>query len=178
MKRSLLTLSVALAVVSACGSDRGDDASTAATPAASTQAVPTGTFDIDGTSYSFRIVQCDLTGSAPDGMFLRGGGELPDGRRMGVEVERLAPEIAGAGTTFERASVEFGNFMDGDGWEARATSFDGERWVNDATQLVLDGPLIRISGDELVIAGTYKHASKDSTAQGSIRATCPAQPPA
>jgi len=57
-------------------------------------------------------------------MQLRGTGTASDGRRLSVEVERLA-----AGETVnERATVYFGGLVDGDHWTARATQWPDGGW--------------------------------------------------
>ena len=179
-------LLVALLCVTACSWERQetvDEAGAAARTgsvgeagAARTQDVATiptdraGTFDLDGTVHTFLVVTCDLTGSGTTGMLLRGTGTGPDGRRLTAEVERLTP----GETTHERATVYFGGLMDGDHWTARATGWQDGRWFagEDGSEPV-EGPLIRVSGNELTAQGAYRHESDDSTETGRIHATCP-----
>ena len=134
---------IALAVTCvsiACGGEGPDSGTSADAPARRTAASPPvmGTLELADTTLAFRVTKCDLTGTAEDGMLLLGTGTmpdgsslLPDGRTMLVEVERLSPHLAGAASVYERATVQFGSFMDEDGWEATATSFDGSRWTSD-----------------------------------------------
>lgn len=94
-------LSLALAGCGDGGSHDETRAASAKTGAAggATADVPAdraGSFEIGGTSYPFRVVRCDLSGDSPDGTLLRGTGTSPDGRRLSVEVERIAP---GAGAS-------------------------------------------------------------------------------
>jgi len=131
----------------------------------------TGIFEIDGRTYSFLVVQCDLTGSSEDGMLLRGTGTLPDGRRLSVEVERLAS----GETVNERATVYFGGLIDGDHWTARAIQWPDGRWFADEVgSEATEGSLIRVSGNEVAAEGAYQHERDDSTKRGRVHATCPA----
>lgn len=182
MTRSCLPATLVLTLlVSACGGD--SDAGAAAEARATRSDAPPpvmGSFELPDTRLEFRVIKCDLTGTSPDGILLRGSGTmpdgsllLPDGRTMSIEVERLTPETGGPGFLYERATVQFGSFMDEDGWEATAQSFDGSRWTGDND--VLDGPIIQVSGNEVVVAATYKHASRDERVEGFLRVTCPAQ---
>lgn len=139
-----------------------------------------GTFELPDTSFAFRLISCDLTGKAPDGLLMRGSGTmpggsllLPDGRRMGVEVERLTPETGGPGWLYERTTVQFGTLMEEDAWEATAMSTDGVQWSTGDRMEKLDGPIIEVSGSTLVVAATYKHESSDEMVQGAVRITCP-----
>jgi len=139
-----------------------------------TAAVPkdrAGTFEMEGKTHAFLVVQCDLTGSSEDGMLLRGTGTLPDGRRLSVEVERLAS----GETVNERATVYFGGLIDGDHWTARAIQWPDGRWFADEIgSEVTEGPLIRVSGNEVAAEGAYQHERDDSTKRGRVHATCPA----
>jgi hypothetical protein len=132
-----------------------------------------GSFEIDGAPLEFRVSRCDLTGEAPDGILLAGGGTLPDGRTFRVEVERLTPGTGGPGWPYERATVQYGGFTDEDGWEATASSTDGSRWTDGNGGRVIDGPIIQVSGNDLSVAATYEHASRDERLDGVLRATCP-----
>jgi hypothetical protein len=181
MTRTCLPSTLFLTLLAiACGGDSDMGASDAA-PIARSDAPPPvmGSFELPDTTFAFRLIKCDLTGTAPDGILLRGSGTmpdgsllLPDGRRMSIEVERLTPETGGPGFLYERATVQFGSFMDEDGWEATATSMDGSRWTSDND--VLEGPIIQVSGNDLSVAATYKHASRDEWVEGTLRVTCPA----
>lgn len=170
---SLLLLTVFLG---ACGGE--DDGSAAAqVPAEPVM----GSFELPDTTLAFRVVRCDLTGTAPDGIFLRGSNTRPDGtplspdgRRMSIEVERLTPDMGGPGWIYERATVQFGTLMDEDAWEATASSRDGSAWTTGDFGVALDGPIIQVSGNELVVDATYKHVSRDEEVEGTLRVTCPA----
>lgn len=177
---SLLTL-VAVGL-SACG-DGGSGAAPAASrtgatgeadsreaeEAASIPSDRAGTFELDGETFSFLVVTCDLSGTREDGMLLRGTGTVPDGRRLSVEVERLAGE-----TVNERATVYFGGLVDGDHWTARAIQWPDGRWFADEIRNeATEGPLIRVSGNELTAEGPYRHERDDTTMPGIIHATCP-----
>jgi hypothetical protein len=140
-----------------------------------------GSFELPDTSFAFRAIKCNLTGTAPDGMFLVGSGTLPDGSRLlpdgrslRLEVERLTPDRGGPGWHYERTTVQFGNFMDKDGWEATAASIDGSSWTSGDGVEKLDGPLIRVAGNDLAVEATFKHASRDERVEGTLRVTCPA----
>jgi hypothetical protein len=109
-----------------------------------------GTFELHGAEYTFLVVQCDLTGGTTSGIVLRGNGTTPDGRRITVEVERLYSDTV----VSERATLIFGSIVDGDHWTA-------------------DGPLLRISDNELTAEGTYRNDRDDSTTIGTLRAVCP-----
>lgn len=158
---------LALLCVTACSSERQETMEDAAA------AIPTdraGTFDLDGTVYTFLVVKCDLTGSSETGMLLRGTGTAPDGRRLTAEVERLTP----GETINERATVYFGGLVDGDHWTARASGWPDGRWFagEDGSEPV-EGPLIRVSGNELTAEGAYGHERDGLTKTGRIHATCP-----
>jgi len=162
----------------ACG---GENAGGGTAGGAARAAAPVmGTFELDGQRQEFRLTRCDLTGNAPDGILLRGTGTMPDGsslmpdgRRLSIEVERLAPGVGAAGMLYERTTVQYGSFMDEDGWELAATSMAGGRWSTSDGSL-LDGPPIQVTGNELLVAGPYKHASRDARLPGTLKATCPA----
>ena len=49
------------------------------------------TFNIGGRDHPFHVVSCDVKGTSPSGILLRGAGKATDGRRMTVELERLQP---------------------------------------------------------------------------------------
>jgi hypothetical protein len=72
---------------------------------------------------------------------------------------------------YERATVQFGSRMDEDGWEATAISNDGFAWHTGDMARALDGPIIRVSGNELVVAEVYAHASRDEQLEGTLRVT-------
>lgn len=72
----------------------------------------------------------------------------PDGRRLTVEVERLS----GSETTQERATIYFDGILDGDHWTARRSGHPGGRWFAGSAQLEqVDGPLLQVSGDDLLV---------------------------
>lgn len=147
------------------GAQRAD---VAAAPVASADAA-TGTMVLGGTTYEFRVSRCDLTGNSPDGMLLKGAGTAPDGRRLTVEVERLARSE----TTQERATIYFGSIVDGDHWTASRSGHSGGRWFAGSEQLEqVDGPLLQVSGDDLLVQDTFAHETKDSSQAGVMRATC------
>jgi hypothetical protein len=103
-------------------------------------------------------------------MLLRGTGTLPDGRRLSVEVERLAS----GETVNERATVYFGGLIDGDHWTARAIQWPDGRWFADEVgSEATEGSLIRVSGNEVAAEGAYQHERDDSTKMGRIHAACP-----
>lgn len=199
--KSARILLAAAALAPACGAPDAagvDGQAPGAARAASPAAVHLATLTIGDTTYEFRILRCDLTGSAEDGILLRGNGTAPDGRRFTVEVERLAPPID-AGTIAERVTLNL--LPDGDRdaaqWEARreTSMFDRARWIRSyADAEPADGPLFRISGTELVAADTYAHSllltpqrqrqftpaerrkflnDARETKAGTLRATCP-----
>lgn len=171
--------------VAACGRDGGASSSSdagersvveAADPAraadaASVPADRAGTFEIDGVRHPFLVVDCDLAGHRETGVLLRGTGTASDGRRMTVEVERLAR----GETVNERATVVFGGIVDGDHWTARGIGWPDGRWFADeAGSEPTDGPLIEISESELTAEGTYRHERDSSDGTGKIHAVCPA----
>jgi hypothetical protein len=122
------------------------------------QAKGSGTLTIgDATTYSFNIARCDLSGSAEDGILLRGNGGAPDGGRLSVEVERLKPPI-GVGMIYERVTLVLlrDGVREGE-WEATRNSHDHKRWFRKEGAEAADGPLLRISGAELVAADTYTY---------------------
>jgi hypothetical protein len=143
----------------------------AAVEPASIPADRAGAFELDGTVYTFLVMRCDLSGQDPAGMLLRGTGSAPDGRRISVEVERLA----GGETVNERATVFFGGIVDGDHWTARSIGWPDGRWFADeAGGEPVGGPLIEVSEGELRAEGTYRNERDDSEKVGSIHAVCPA----
>jgi hypothetical protein len=179
MSLAVLTL---IPLLSACGGDveTGASADAPVQTAQAAQAIM-GSFELPDTTFAFRLTRCDLTGTAQDGILLRGSGTmpdgsmlLPDGRRLGITVERLTPEMGGPGWLYERATVQFGSMMDEDGWEATASSQDGSAWIAEDSRTALDGPIIQVSGNDLIVAATYKHASRDERVEGMMRVTCPA----
>lgn len=128
-----------------------------------------GTVELDGTTYEFTVNRCDLTGGRPDGMLLEGSGTAPDGRRLKVEVERLERSE----TTWERATIYFGSIVEGDSWTARLAGWPDGRWfADDAPADPVDGPLHRVSGDQLLIQSTFRHETTRDAAQGELRVTC------
>ena len=129
-----------------------------------------GTIELDGETASFLVVTCDLSGTREDGMLLRGTGTAPDGRRLSVEVERLA-----AGETVnERATVYFGGLVDGDHWTVRATQWPDGRWFADEVgSEVTEGPLIHVSPNEVTAEGAFQHQRDEATKRGRVQATCP-----
>lgn len=48
------------------------------TPAAASAPVAMGTFAIGESSQQFRVIRCDLSGTSPDSLLLRGSGTMPD----------------------------------------------------------------------------------------------------
>jgi hypothetical protein len=171
---------VAMGLV-ACGESRNDapegtsdDATTSpSTPAADPTPIPAdraGSFELDGMKYPFLVVRCDLTGRSPDGMLLRGNGTAPDRRRMTVEVERLPR----GDMIHERATVYFGSIVDGDHWTTRRSQWPDGRWfVDPAGEEPAEGPLIRISGNELAVEDNFEHETEGTSRPGALGAVCP-----
>ena len=127
-----------------------------------------GSFAISGTTYTFRVVRCDLSGGDPDGMLLRGNGTTPDGRRLAIEVERVEGE-----SVVERASVMIGTARDGERWSARrAQGPDGAWFGDEAGQTRAGGPLLQISGSGLVVEAAFGNRAGTSTANAVLRASC------
>lgn len=173
----LVSVSV-LMCLPACGGDSAPGAP-AGTPAGAAAPVM-GTFELDGQRQEFRVTQCDLSGNAPNGILVRGTGTMPDGRslmpdgrRLLIEVERLAPGMGGSGMLYERATVQYGSFMDEDGWELAATTMPDGNWWASENGPKLDGPPIQVTGDDLVVTGPYQHASRDTRLAGTLKVTCP-----
>ena len=165
---ALLAIVLLTLLAARCGGG-GEAESTAPPPRAGAAPPVMGSVELGETTYEFRVTACDLTGTAEDGIFLKGTGTMPDGtqlmpdgRMLLVEVERLRPDPGGVGMTAERATVQFGGFMEKDGWEAAANNIEGGL------------PIIKVSGNQLVVAATYKHASRDERVEGTLRVTCPA----
>ena len=146
----------------ACGGGAGASAGNrvpAAQRAGATAPVM-GSIELGAHTYEFRVTGCNLTGNAKDGIFLRATGTMPDGRRlmpdgrtMLVEVERLTPDLGGPLMIAERATVQFGGFMDKDGWEATASSSDGRTWLSEDMR-ALDSPIYPGDGQR---AGRRRH---------------------
>ena len=170
------------AVAWACGGPGGDavdenpsrEGETAgAVPASDPGAIPAdraGSFVLDGTEYPFLVVRCDLTGRSPDGMLVRGGGTAPDGRRFSIEVERLD----GGETVDERVSAFLGSIVDGDHWTTRRTRWPDGRWFSDEIgNDPAEGPLIRVSGNELIVDADFEHETEETSRSGVLRAACP-----
>ena len=173
--QSSSTLTVMLAAVAsfcACG-----DPASGASAQRQSGTVPAdraGLFQVGDARYPFLVVRCDPTGAVGDGILLRGTGTTPDNRRMAVEVERLTDD----GRVTERASVYFGRATEGDAWTARRHRTSGGAWFADeAGTQAAEGPLLRISKNEVVAAGSYRHRRSDATQPGTLRAACPGRLP-
>ena len=128
-----------------------------------------GSFAVGGENYSFGVVRCDLSGSAEDGMLLRGSGTTQDGRRVTLEVERLSN-----GTVWERASVYLGGIAEGDRWQARMGQRPDGRWFADeAGTTPASGPLIEVSGNELLVESEFTRSGGGEPQAGVLRVSCP-----
>jgi hypothetical protein len=129
-------------------------------PAAQAQAGPTGTLAIgDDTTFTFRVSRCDLSGKSPDNLLLRGNGTSADGRSFYVEVERMAPP-GGVGSSYERVTLVLPPAAGGNrrgSWEATRTLSGQGRWTSGPQSEPADGPLLQVSGAELVAEGTYHY---------------------
>lgn len=162
------------ALALACGGDASSDGETRAVPAeGATAGAPgerTGAFDLGGTSYPFRVTQCDLAGERPDGVVLRGAGTAPDGRRLSVVVSRTATRSGDV--VWENATLYFGSIVDGDHWTARRGGQADGRWVPGNPGDPADGPLIQVSGSDLLVEGTMHHETEETSRLGVLRATC------
>jgi len=158
---SVRVLVVASVLAAACGAPDTasvDGQAAGALRAASATAVRLATIEIGNTTYPFRILRCDLSGRAEDGILLRGGG-TPDGPRLTVEVERLSSPAGISGMVYERVTFSLLN-ASADGnrtWQATRSHYGDERWMRGEGREVVDGPLIRISGAELVAADIFTH---------------------
>jgi hypothetical protein len=164
-----IALAAALIFAACAGADRADaDDRAPAADAAGTWAREAGTFAFDGDTHSFRILRCDLSGSREDGMVLQGAGELSDGRRLRVEVERR-----GSDHIHEQVFVVFGTLMEGDNWKAGMHRVPDGRWFADeagATPTV--GPLLTVSDNDLMVDAVFEREGDDSTRRGVLRARC------
>lgn len=177
MNRAWIPAALIAVAAWTCGGEGGEAASEG-TPEGSVDAadpalIPAdraGSFELDGTDYAFLVVRCDLTGRSPDGMLLRGNGTPPDDRRLTVEVERLSR----GDMVHERATAYFGSIVDGDHWTARRSKWPDGRWfVDPAGEEPAEGPLIRVSGNELAVEATFEHETGGTSRPGTLRAVCP-----
>lgn len=174
-RREVRTVMLALCL-GACGGGAGNGeggggAPDAQAPGAGVGAGPatSGSFSVGGQTYGFRAVRCDPSGGAPDGMLLRGSGSAPDGRRMTVELERLAP----GQVTWESASVYFGSITEGNGWEARRGGVPDGRWyADDALSVPAPGPLINARGNELLVEAEFTPRAGGVAQSGVLRVSC------
>ena len=147
-------------LASPLSSSTGSESGPPQQPAAARPSGPTGTIEIGDTTFEFLINRCDLTGGADDGILLRGS-TVPGGRRLFVEVERLG-NVVGAGTVAERVTLRLSREDGGmsDEWEAARQQgiFGTGRWTRAEGAEQADGPLLRISGTELVAADLYTYS--------------------
>lgn len=137
----------------------------AATPAASRDVA----LDFGGIGYPLRLVRCDLTGTRYDGMLVHGAGTAPDGRGISLQVERVEEDDR----VSEGVFISFGSLMDGDAWSASRHRLPDGRWFGDEAAIEpADGPMIEISGDEIVVEAELVHETDGTTRPGTLRATC------
>lgn len=163
-----------LALALACGGEAANDDAARAVPAegavASGSADRSGTFELGGTSHPFRIIHCDLSGDRPDGILLRGAGTAPDGGPLTVVVTR---ESTRSGSMqWEKATLYFGSITQGDMWTTRRGQLAGGSWVPGDPGEPAEGPLIQVTGNELVVEGVMHHETRDATEPGVLRVTC------
>lgn len=169
-----LTVAVFALASTACGNDAERDREaqlgSAANTTVSAAADRSGTFDLGGISHPFRIVHCDLSGDRPDGILLRGAGTAPDGGPLTVVVTR---ESTRSGSMqWEKATLYFGSITQGDMWTTRRGQLAGGSWVPGDPGEPAEGPLIQVTGNELVVEGVMHHETRDATEPGVLRVTC------
>jgi hypothetical protein len=146
-----------------------DDSGTPTAAVATTAASRDVDLDFGGTRYPLRLVRCDLTGTHYDGMLVHGSGTAPDGRGISLQVERVEE----GDRVSEGVFVSFGSLMDGDVWSASRHRLPDGRWVADeAAMESADGPMIEISGDEIVVEAELMHETDATTRPSTVRATC------
>jgi hypothetical protein len=132
-----------------------------------------GIVELDGTTHEFQIVRCDLTGARYDGMLVHGSGLHPDGRRMSVQVERVARDAGSRENVF----VSFGSLMDGDVWTVAAHQAADGGWFSDEAMMEpAEGPLLAMSGDEIRADVTFIREVDGTERRGTVRASCPPEP--
>lgn len=174
---------IALALlVAACGDNaqsvagnaasnaRPQPASSASVPPDGATAEPTGAeITLGSTDYPFRIVRCDLPTKRADGQLLQGSGTAADGRRFTVRAERIKP----GDIVFESATLQFGSFADGDMWIARRGGYPDGRWfTGEALGEAVNGPLLQVSADTLMVEGLFRHETSGAAEDGVLRVTC------
>ena len=153
----------------ACGGEAGAEGDAQAGAAAGGSAEQAGFVEVAGTGYSFRVVRCDLSGNSPDNLLLRGAGTAPDGRTLTVLVERRT----GSELVSEGISVYFGSIVEGDHWTATGTRLADGSWTRgEMMHEPADGPLLQISGDEMVAEGVFLHETDDRSEAGVLRVVC------
>lgn len=168
-----LTAAVLAFATAGCGGAAGGDGESlpeSASRVASASSGRSGTFEIGDTSYQFRITSCDLSAERTDGVVLRGAGTAPDGRSLSVVVQRTA--TSSGNVVWESATLYFGSIVDGDHWTARRGGRKDGLWMPGRPGEAADGPLIEVSGNELLVQATLSHETDDSSRPGVLRATC------
>jgi hypothetical protein len=141
----------------------------AATPAPDARSVGEGTLTLDGTSYPFTVIVCDLSGDADDEyQTLVGRGTTPEGEAFSVFVSRN--DIGG----ILSHSV---SYQKGDVRSGASTVLEAQRMRMGGTWSSLRGgsaePLVVISGNRVTAEGRFSSDDDlDATVPGRLEARC------
>lgn len=128
-----------------------------------------GTFVLDGKTYAFTVLSCDLVNdlASRSTYTLYGRGKTPAGENFEVFVTRTSVD----GIVSHGATVRLTNAQGTRMISRAARSHVSDAWVDGVGDPV-DGPLVRVEGNRIRVQGRFRDEHNEVLGTGMLEATC------